>query len=509
MKKYLIFICFILLLFISSCNNYKTNNITKTTSKRTSSIFYATTCNHNLVTLYGKEATCTEDGLTDGLYCSKCNKIFKAQQIIEKHHVLKIDGISLSKVKDYDKAISYKCENCDYHFVKELEPSDIHIPIITFNGSLDDISKENKVQVNVKYESEDMNFESIATLKLQGNSSLYYPKKNYTIQFLNEDLSKNKIRFIDAWGKESKYCLKANYIDFTQARNVVSAKLYGEVVHSRNINDKLNSLVNGGAIDGFPVIIYNNNDFLGLYTLNIPKDKWLFGMGKGEKEAILQGDNWSNTVRLQEKIDDNFSDGIALEYSSTEDAEWIVNSFNNMIDFLNNATYLEFINHANEYIDVDRAIDSMLYTMVICAPDNVGKNILYITYDGEVWIPSVYDMDGVMGLYWNGDIGTMKYNDLLSEVTSYNNHLWEVLYKYKKYEISLRYFELRESILSIENIKKEYDNFVYKIDPILYETDKIRWNDIPSVEENTIDYLIDFMDNRLNLLDEYFKDYIH
>ena len=31
---------------------------------------------------------------------------------------------------------------------------------------------------------------------------------------------------------ENKYCLKANYIDYSQSRNVVSGKIFGEIVKS-------------------------------------------------------------------------------------------------------------------------------------------------------------------------------------------------------------------------------------------------------------------------------------
>ena len=45
-------------------------------------------------------------------------------------------------------------------------------------------------------------------------------------------------------------------------------------------------------IDGYPVEIYINGEFLGLYTWNIPKDKWTFNMTGDEntREALLMAD---------------------------------------------------------------------------------------------------------------------------------------------------------------------------------------------------------------------------
>ena len=117
-------------------------------------------------------------------------------------------------------------------------------------------------------------------------------------------------------------------MDYSQARNVVSAKLFGQIVHSRNIKDEINDLYNGGAIDGYPVVIYHNGSFLGLYTMNIPKDKWLFGMddydpGKDEsitKHAILMGNTWTNSVVLKESMNSDYvSSGWELEFCSTEE----------------------------------------------------------------------------------------------------------------------------------------------------------------------------------------------
>lgn len=42
-------------------------------------------------------------------------------------------------------------------------------------------------------------------------------------------MEKKKVRFVDAWGKHSKYVLKANYQDSTQARNIVGARLAADM----------------------------------------------------------------------------------------------------------------------------------------------------------------------------------------------------------------------------------------------------------------------------------------
>ena len=199
---------------------------------------------------------------------------------------------------EIERCGTFTCENCNIRIQKSITTEDLGLPIVEFFGSLDGISKDKKVKVGVKYTSEDNNFECDATLKVQGASSSYYPKKNFTIQLFEKETDydeKFKVRMADKWGKESKYCLKANWIDFSHARNIVSAKLYGQVSKSRNIADEFNQLVNGGAIDGFPVVIYLNGNFHGLYTWNIPKDKWMTNMDDDlDEHCILCGENYDS-----------------------------------------------------------------------------------------------------------------------------------------------------------------------------------------------------------------------
>ena len=155
----------------------------------------------------------------------------------------------------------------------EFDPTVYGLPILHLTGDTTGMSKDNAVTLDYVYGE----LSGTATVKWQGASSLAYPKKNYTIQF------DKAFEAVEGWGVQDKYCLKANFIDHSHARNVVSAKLWGEIVKSReNMNANLSALPNGGAVDGFPCIVMLNSNFHGLYTFNIPKAGWLYGMGNGE-----------------------------------------------------------------------------------------------------------------------------------------------------------------------------------------------------------------------------------
>ena len=331
-----------------------------------------------------------------------------------------------------------------------------------------------------------------------------------SLKNLNSSTTSNTLKSSNSFlSKQSKYTLKANYIDYSQARNVVAGKLFSNVVHSRGYDDELNALNNGGAVDGFPIVIYLNNAFQGLYTLNIPKDNWMFGMkGSNSKQAIIMANTWNDTVALKEDINYEFTNGFDLEYCSTEDEDtsWVVNSFNEMRRILVNYNGNALMERIDKYIDVERAIDQMLFTIMIAAADNTSKNMIWVTYDGVKWIPSMYDMDGTFGLVWHGreyyDTATMSPPGIFG-----SNLLWQRLWENYKYDICDRFEELRYDVINRNKVEKEFKSFESLINPIVREAEKERWISVPSQNTNNYNQIITYYTNRLSYLYNFFNNY--
>lgn len=456
-------------------------------------------CEHSPVIDPEVSATCFVNGWSEGSHCSKCGEVLVPREEIPASHHYELDTIYLPGESSIEHGARFFCPDCRYFDFRSLTPSDVNMPILTILGSLDGVSKENKVAAKIRYETEDGVFESDATFKVQGASSAFYPKKNYTLQLLDENGKKNKVLLDPAWGKQSKYCLKANWIDASHARNVVSAKLYGQIVHSRKFEDELDPLVNGGAIDGFPILIYEGNDFLGLYTLNIPKDAWMFGMNdKAIPQGILMADDWTNSVFLKEHVAKDFSNGWDNEYCSTEEEDWMVDSMNRFISFLNDSSDEDFKAKIEEYTSLERSIDLLLYTYFICAGDNLSKNILWASFDGKRWIPSAYDLDSTWGLVWDGK-SLMDYEDIRLDCCDYywnRNLLWERIYHCFRDEVKKRYFELRGSVLSTSHLSQEFASFCGGIPEVVYRTESLRWEDLPSKELGKVDQILEFIESR-------------
>lgn len=81
---------------------------------------------------------------------------------------------------------------------------------------------------------------TLAKVKVQGSSSQAYPKKNYTLTF------ERPVNF--GWGAQKKYVVKANWVDFSHVRNVVCARLWGDVRQTRIVSNDLVTDQNGNYI---------------------------------------------------------------------------------------------------------------------------------------------------------------------------------------------------------------------------------------------------------------------
>lgn len=454
--------------------------------------------------------TCTADGIETGTCSCGDTKTLTATAPGHKHALSELD-ISADPSLPY--AGTFTCEACDDSFIRTITHEDIGMPIVNISGSLDGISKENKVKVTFDYKSTDLNFTCMATLKVQGATSAAYPKKNFSVQFFKTDDKKYKVELVDGWGEESKYCMKANWSDFSQARNVVSAKLFGDISRTLQQDDEFSGLVNGGAIDGYPILVYHDGSFLGLYTMNIPKDKWMMGMEKDEslRQAIVGADDWHLSAALREPMSYDFtSTGWDLEYCSTEDdpligTDWAVDSFNEMMAFVQNNDGWMFREGIHEYINVERAMDTLLYTWVLCGWDNYSKNILWVTFDGKVWTPCVYDLDSTWGLWWNAS----KLNTP-GEMPSFNGQyvclLFKRLHDNFAPELYARYRELRDGVLSDEAIEKRFTDFFESIPDVVYAAEKERWPDRIGLWIDHETQILEFAKEHLSILDKKIKN---
>jgi hypothetical protein len=394
-----------------------------------------------------------------------------------------------------------------------VEPAEDDIPKVFFGGALPQTKTD--MVMSFRYISKTEDISGYCKTKAQGNSSMSYPKKNQTVKLYKDAECTEKLKVdFKGWGKQNKFCFKANWVDLTHARNIVSARLWGDVVKSRSnyaeIPELLRTSPNQGAVDGFPVKVYANGVYQGRYTINIPKDAWMANMDDElDTHCILCGENYvSGCFRAEATIDGNdWTDEVHDTVPNAIETRW-----NEAIRFVMNSTDDEFVAGIGNYFDIPSLIDYYCFGLVTCNMDGFGKNQLYHTYDGLKWFATVYDMDSTFGTYFSRilpyDFARTSYEDFN---TSYPGRCGNLLYIRLENlfadEIKSRYIELRDGALSVDNIINRFERFTditpneLIIEDYAETTGNGAFAGIPLQGESTIQQIRNYTVKRLEYVD--------
>ena len=372
-----------------------------------------------------------------------------------------------------------------------------NIPVLYLEGVVGEMNKDTAVPMSYIYGERS----GSCTVKWQGSSSKDFPKKNYTVVF------DEGFEVVTGWGIQSKYCLKANFVDPSHARNLISARLWGQTVKSRTpANEMLNALPNGGAVDGFPVVLSLNGKFHGLYTWNIPKDSWMFGMsGAGAEEAILCADGSDSNAVVFRGTADLESD-FALEYSSDGQSGWVKDRINQLIEAVMDSDGSNIATEITPRIDWESAIDYYIHTVLTTGYDGVRRNYLLATFDGVKWFFSGYDMDTTFGAASLGKYFVDAGHSPTFRSMAQDHKLFELIWTFMRPALRKRYWQLRESVMSEGNLATEFWNFASGIPlPILVD-DVVRWKRIPSSLSSCTEQILNQYRLRVLQADQWIED---
>ena len=355
------------------------------------------------------------------------------------------------------------------------------------------------------------------TGKIQGTSSAGYPAKNYTFKFYSDKENTTKFKIDVGWGKQNKYCFKKNWVDSTHTRNLSGARIAYDMVNSRPESDFKTNLLNtphNGSVDGFPIKVYVNGEFWGLYTWNIPKDAWMFNMDdKNPNHMVLcaeynnNGNNTqNNTCEFRATWGGELDANWSIEVGTYSEA--LKNSFNNAISHVMNSSDEDFKANFSNYFDLYSMLDYYCFSYLTAHIDGLGKNMLMATYDGVHWGACLYDMDSIYGADYDGKSFKNTNIKCPEEYCETNSLLWKRVEKSFSQELYDRYFELRNGALSLGNIVTHVEEIYNLIPDRVFNDDYQKWTTIPGQTTNTITRFRNYMRDRAVYCDERFKELI-
>lgn len=389
-----------------------------------------------------------------------------------------------------------------------VEPLEEDIPIFYFGGPL--AQTKDDIVMPFEYRSKTATYKGYVKTKAAGNSSMAFPKKNQNVKFYKDAACEEKMKVsFRGWPKTHKYRVNANWIDITHARNIVTCRLWADVVRSRPDFDQLPELLrnspNLGTIDGFPVLVYADGVYQGRYTINIPKDAYMANMDdKLDEHCILYAENYdSGWFRAYANIDGtDWSDEVHDVVPDSIRTRW-----NKVIGFVQNSSDDEFLANLHQYFDVTSLIDYLCVGLASCDYDGFGKNQQYLTYDGQRWYANYYDKDSTWLLMYTGQ-GFLP-ADYLNFLRTDGNLLYGRLSNIFIPEIQARWPVLRSGPLAFENIVSRFEQFIRICPPHIVAEDYApttgggAFTDIPSQTTNNIQQIRAAVKARLAFCDDF------
>lgn len=303
--------------------------------------------------------------------------------------------------------------------IRDKNYGDSTIPIIKFEGNVDgmtgDVYKLLTIDYNDPLDPSKRFRQEQCKVYWQGTSSLEYPVKNYTIE-LRSGGNAWEYAPKDNWIPETRYTLKASFMESSQANNVGTARLVYDYFRKNNMfyPQEMKNTKTRSVIDGFPVKLYINGTSYGIYMFNI--DRYAennYGF-VGEKSVVsyeigvnsisgagaFADDSWASIrsefeMRYHYAGDENVvCETITLDGEPTTVLKAGYHSdLQNLVTWVCNSTIEEFRSELDEHFELNFLIDYYLWVVALGLVDNLGKNSVWTTFgmNGEgnvIWYPS-------------------------------------------------------------------------------------------------------------------------
>ena len=321
--------------------------------------------------------------------------------------------------KELDKANINNESNKFYGY--NLENSTFNLPVVVINTNGSSIKRQENITADIKvYDSNENNlkeypsFESKINISIRGNSTSKYPKKQYSLEFINNKGEEKNKKILDMekgsdWvlnGPFSDKSLMRNYIAYKTARNIMEYAPDVRFCEVFVIDD------NSEAI--------KEEHYKGLYLMieKIKRDENRLEITKSQdnieetsfivsKDRVKKNDIGLNSYGVQIYIDHY---GLNIEYPKKQLTEGKYQYINKYISEFERVLYSDKFNDPIEgyrkYIDVDSFVDYYIINEFFKNTDaGLLSTYFYKDYQGKLKAGPIWDFNKSLGNH-NEEIGT-------------------------------------------------------------------------------------------------------
>ena len=195
------------------------------------------------------------------------------------------------------------------------------------------------------------------------------------------------------------------YMESSHANNTGMAKFINDCLYYElNPAQKLNSNVRN-TINGFPIQLYINDELIGIFNFNLDKGCTdSFGIDNKtfpnclSYEVTANSDitagafnKWTSNSELTEQ--EYYARDFEIRYPDEREENDDHAELIRLVNWVSDATDEEFKNNLEQYFNKEYLFKYFLNVMVFGQVDNLGKNMMLTTWDGNIWYPQFYDLD--------------------------------------------------------------------------------------------------------------------
>lgn len=346
----------------------------------------------------------------------------------------------------------------------------------------------------INYDDPTRNFKMVGgCLRIQGTSSAGYPKKNYRLytkrktysakvyDYKGNIVESQKLSFKEGAAPVNCWCLKADYAESSGTHNTGVATIWNDVMKGANDSTEgyvCRTMAQKAAIennykydvrttvDGFPIVVFARQSadeeyvFIGKYNFNNDKStEDVFGFcdipgfddskmqcwemtENGNNYALFKTtEGWDDQALDAEgkpKYDDdnipikNWASGFEARYPD-DGNEADTTDLKAFADWLISCDAEKFAKEKSDHIDLWKTAAYYIYLMRFGAVDQVVKNSMFTSEDGQHWYYINYDNDTVLGLKNTGALTyppTITRNTVDGNTYAYagrESRLWNML----------------------------------------------------------------------------------
>lgn len=497
------------------------------------------------------------------------NLNLKGNSVNNIQDALKVNGFDVKAPIDWSES----------SFIQIPEPR-FAIINITNIDSMPTTKQDNKKAYLEFWDMQGNYFKKHAILNAQGNSSMGFIKKNVAIDLCDDEWVGDdtpNVR-IGNWVPQDSFHMKAYYTDFFRGVNAVSYKLYDQIVQTRgNMYDRpwkkalldmpkigtttksignpyigdYSLLTDTGARcfpDGFPVAVYLNRAFYGIFSFQLKKHRDNYHMDKSTAEHVHLDGNiswttlWNGTIQWKEgdngfevrnpknlyaiggnKYDADIKqeeiagedevnawitagqlpDGTVISSKIKKNLQLTAKVKKYIQDFAqtllkikeaestyNSSTKGEddlkvFKKVFDSYYDVDNLIDYIIISDIIRNKDGFGKNWQWFTYNGIKWWVGLYDCDISFGA--DNSQGNKSAIPLNTHLSSSKGSPMGFVVSYYNSELESRYKELADKgVITSSNIFSFIKDWTMRIGTNFFKEEYKKWSDSPCCSDSIV-----------------------